>query len=199
MRPVVNYAYAFTFETKFNSLDGIYIVKAIYSYEELVKANINLFEVLYESNSLDKTSFNNDIESIRENDVYKLESVDDSSKVIYIPDIFFKNIPEINVAKYVDLGLAISLGIYKDKDQVTSIIADLVDIIQAKTGISNGAVLFSKADKWLRTTEYENIENTRNTNITDSSNNYTDKIALIKENQQLRDLITYYEDLVKAL
>lgn len=199
MRILPNYVYQFSFITSFNSLDGIYKVLRIESYESIVAEGIDLFASLYESNGLTITAFETDIATIRDKRIFKLQSVSDPNVIIFIPEHIQSTIPDVSVQQYMQLGITCNIGIHGDATEVQTLKNEIEQTIAAMIGEANSAVIYKIKDIWLTDSEYATIEANRAANVTTVSNAFTDKVALQLEVDRLRTKIIYYEDLIKSL
>ena len=199
MITTVNYVYYFTMSSTLSALDGIYRVSSILSYSEMVDQNLDLYELTYKPNSLTEEVFNSDLETVRIEKIMKLISVTDSTIVLYIPEHFFATIPDGSVQKYLQLGLAINLGVFADADQLSSVRSEVEQVVEAMAGVSNKTKVFTVNSTWMTTADYETIDTARKAAITRTSNHFTDKVELVKQVDSLKTLIKYYEDTLKSL
>ncbi len=199
MRILPNFVYNFLFVANFTSLDGIYKVLSISSYDALVTDGIDLFKVLYEANGLLEADFESDIDAIRDARIFKLEDVNDPSNLIFMPEFLFVNVPDNSVQKYMRLGIVCDIGIHDNENQVTTLKSEIEQTITAMIGANDNAVVYKISDAWMTETDYAAIVATREANISTVSNSYTDKVALQLEVDRLRTKITYYENLIKSI
>ena len=199
MRILPNYVYKFTFQSSFVGLNGIYKVLQITAYEVLLAEGIDLFAILYAENGLDQAAFDVDIATIRDNRILKLQSIANPDVEIYIPEHIQSTVPDASVQKYLTLGIACSIGVHEDVDDVTTLKTEIEQTIEAMIGEQNAALVYTVDDQWLTEAEYAVIDAARAANVSTVSNHYTDKVAALLEIDRLRTKITYYEDLIKTL
>ena len=199
MRVLPDVVYKFTFTSSFNTLDKIYRVVSILSYEELLNLEVDLFETTYKANGLDEVMFNTDLGAIRSGQIFKLVDVTDESNVQYIPELIIKEVPDQSVQKYLNLGLAVNIGIFDDPAKITTIKSEVEQTLAAMLGTNNNATLYTVKESWLTTDQYVAIDTAREAAITKVDNHYTEKLALQKKVDQLQTLVDYYEATLAAL
>ena len=197
MITTTNHVYFFTFKSVLNSLNGIYRVSALFSYPELVKMGVDLFKITYKEYGLSDIVFNNDLETIRSGKIAKLTSVNDESKIIFIPEHLYDKVPDGSVQRYYQLGLAVNLGIFNDPELLSTIRNEIEQVLSSMLGVTNNTIIYTVKDKWMTTDEYKDIEDDRNSLISKVSNHYTDKLMLIREIDSLKTRIQYYEHILK--
>lgn len=193
-----NYTYDFTFKSALSSLNGIYTVVSVISYAEMLTLSLDLFTLTYKPKNISSDVFNSDLDTIRAGEIVKLVSVTDKSNIHYIPTHFFDKIPDGSVQKYFHLGLAIDLGIYDDPDSLSVIRNEVEQVVATMLGVTNKTVIYTVDNKWMTTADYAIINAERKSKIQRVSNNYTDKLALLNQVNELKTLVTYYEGILKA-
>ncbi len=193
MRVLPNYVYNFSFKSEFESLDGIYKVLGILSYEELLATGIDLIPQLYTPQSLTEVDFENDLTQIRTSQIFKLQSVDDEGIIQFLPEVHLKNVPDANVQQFLDLAIACKIGVHIDPDTVSTLRSEIQQVIEAMIGEAHTAEIYTVDKKWLTETEFQAIEAARAASITTVSNHYTESVALQLEVDRLRTLIAGYE------
>jgi len=198
MYPKVGETCNFSFITAFNSFDGIYLIKSINSLNELLELEVDLVENIYVPVGLTELDYQNDVPSIRSDDIYKLESVEDQS-IIYMPQSFNELIPDPNVYEYLQLGFGVDIGIFDDQTKIEWIKDQIAQALQAVAGVEKEPSLFEIKSTWMTETEYQAIDDARQALITDVTNHYTDKQLLIEENTRLKTMISEYENTLKIL
>jgi hypothetical protein len=191
-----NYVYNFTFVTALESLNGIYKVESLLSYAEVIGQGLDIFALTYQPNGLDEAAFKTDLAAIRLGKIAKLVSVTDATKTLYIPEKLFSKIPEINVQKYLTMGLAVNLGIIDDAELLGVVKTEVEQVVQSMLGKSAQAVVYTVKENWLTQAEFKVIDDARKASITRVSNHYVDKQKLIKEIDSLKTLLAHYEQLL---
>lgn len=105
---------------------GIYRVTDICHLHSLMKTGIDLYENLYAPLGLSKDLYKFDLENINASVLYKLTSVDDTAKFIYMPLSFFDGNPDGSIEEFNRILLAVDLGYFAD----VSLVAELLEIVQ---------------------------------------------------------------------
>ena len=195
---VPNHVYKFEFISIFDKLDNIYKVESVLSYPELVSLNIDLFKETYKKNDVDVSIFNSNLNNIRSGKIYKLSSIRDKS-IHYIPEYTLIKIPDGTIQRYLQLGLAIDLGIFNDADQLSVLKDEIDQIVATMTGTQNKTIIYTVKDVWMTKTEYNTLDDLRKDNITKITNHYTDKLELIKQIDSLKVLVDHYENILKNM
>lgn len=199
MRILPNFVYRFSFVADFTALDGVYKVLRIESYESTLSDGVDLFTALYEPSGVALSTFEADLDTIRDKRVFKLSDVNDPSRVVLIPEHLQSILPDASIQQYMSLGLACGIGVHVSSDEVQTLKTEIEQTIAAMIGETNSVVVYKIKDKWMTEADYSAIELARSANITTISNAFTDKVSLQMEVDRLRTKITYYETLLKSL
>ena len=91
-----------------------------------MKTGIDLYENLYAPLGLSRDLYKFDLENINASILYKLTSVDDTAKFIYMPLSFFDGNPDGSIEEFNRILLAVDLGYFAD----VSLVAELLEIVQ---------------------------------------------------------------------
>jgi hypothetical protein len=180
------------------SYNGIYRVLSILTFDKLVNSNIDLYNVTYKPVNISEEDYLDIISDIQDKDILELQKVDEDI-VVYIPEYHIIKTPDINVKAYYKLGLAVNLGIFDDKDKLDWIKNEIEQTILHLTGINKSADFFTIKEVWMNEQEYQDIEDDRNSNITNRNTLYSDKLALQKQVTELQTLVNEYENLIISL
>lgn len=161
MQLKVGWTYKFLFNPEFSALDGVYSIVKIYTYNELLEENLNLYDGLYKH--VDKTSeqLDEDVSTFRTDDIFKLVNPDDSEIVYYVPSLVLSNIPDPNIDQYSKLVIGVNLGVCKDEEELEYIKNTINDYIQKMHGLTNEPQVFSIGTVWLTDTEYADVVSQR--------------------------------------
>ncbi len=176
----VGWTYKFTFTNDFSSLNGVYSVVKIYTYDELINDGVDLNEGLYAHVGKTADNLDADVHLYRNEDIYKLVNPDDSTVVYYVPYLILLTIPDPNINKYPKLVLGVNLGIFENAEQLTSVINTLQEILSKTVGITEAPKIFSVGHKWLTPDEYADIELSRVTASRSVVNYYSEIQKLLK-------------------
>lgn len=174
------WTYKFAFRKGFESLNGVYTVVKIYTYEELLSENIQLSSSLYALVGKTETEYERDYVTyeFRTHDIYKLVDSSNTHRFIYIPEGLLGEIPNSNVKKYPKIVLMLNMGIFNDTTKI-EYVADLIkDQISYEFGITNAPDVVAIQEVWLTDEEYQDIENDRITEARDVVSYFTENIEL---------------------
>jgi len=217
MRIIPHYVYEFKFIEPFNTDDynGIYKVLAIYSFDELLINEIDLYSETYEPLGLNKdTDFYPKLPDIKDGKIYKLLKLNEKYEIIkYMPEYLIDGIPVASVKKYYDLAIALHVGIFDKYEEIETLRNDIEELAKYRTGIDTcEAVTYSVKEKWMSVDDYLDIENERKNLINDLkaiediNKVYSDKVVdvstktyfeqakmLTKRIQEIKSIISAYE------
>lgn len=195
--PYVGTVYKFTFKSPFNMYDGIYTVLRIMTFDEVVEDNVNLLK-LYVDASLTEEDFDNDINTIRNDKILKLSTVNDDGNIVYIPMFLSLYEPDPNVKQYASLALGVNLGVFDNIEELNIIKHVIESTIAKKYGIPDSAAIFSINDIWMTDTEYAAIEHERAKYSKQLINLYSENERLRRELDSANIKIAYYEEKIIA-
>ena len=199
----VGWTYKFTFTNDFSSLNGVYSVVKIYTYDELINDGIDLNDGLYAHVGKTSEQLDSDVGLYRNEDIYKLVNPDDSAVVYYAPAPILMTIPDPNIAKYSKLVLGVNLGIFDNQEQLASVISTLQEILSKTVGIVETPQLFSVGHKWLTPDEYATIEAERITASREVVNYFSETQKLLetvsKQQTQISVLSNHIKNLSECL
>lgn len=194
--PSIGETCKFVFKTKYVSLNGIYKVTSKYTFEELVDQGIDLFKEVYDKIGLDQPTYEADYDSFKDVSFVKLQSVTDEENITYITKSFLEKNPDPNVYPYLELAFAVNIGVFDNVSKIEWIKDQIKQNLAKVTGEEIEPDLFDLTEKWMTTAEYKVIDDARQANISNISNHYMDKEALLKENAKLKTLVKYYEQTI---
>ena len=197
MKLTPDHTYKLTFISTFATLDGIYTIQSIQSYNEVVANGIDLFVELYEVVGATDVVFRSDLDDLRKADIIKCVNVV-TEKIHYISDHLLALAPDIYVGRYVDFGLAVNLGYCNDPDTLTTLKSEIDALITATLGVPANAVVYEKTITWMTEADYNAIQAQYDANITNTSNVYTDRVTLSSTVDAQRVKLDYYENLLIA-
>jgi hypothetical protein len=198
MYPKLKEICKFVFQDRFSNYNGIYEVASIATFNEWYDSGIDIFATLYEPVGLTKVEYAADIDTLRNYSIYKLINLE-TKKLIYIPMEYTAEVPDPSVKTYQKIGIAVEIGIFKDPNKIIWIKNYIKEAIEAVSGTEKSPKLFQVKKVWLTDDEYTIIENERNISVQATTNHYTDKQALLRENARLRTIIAKYEETLKLL
>lgn len=193
----MNWTYKFGFIEAFESLNGIYKVVQIMSYKELLDSNLSLYDGLYVHVNKTQQDLDNDVAKYRTDDILKLESVIDKTKVYYIPSKILRFIPETNVNKYAKLAVGLNVGPCNSKEDLDHIVEALQQLMTKMFGISQSPSVFSVGSVWLTDAEYATITAERDNEAREVINYYGENKKLLETISQQNETIRQLQLLIK--
>lgn len=199
LTPNVGSTYKFKFKDAFSSLNGIYAVLKIMTYDECVADQIDLLAV-YTSVGKTEIDYDNDLVTLRTDKILKLQSISTSS-IYYIPMFLGDGEPNVNVRKYLHMALGVDLGVFDNADQVMYIKSTLQEFLDGGLGITSEPIITEITSKqvWLTEDEYSVLEAARTTRKNSVINVYTENIKLRKLLDTANTKIANYETTIKTL
>lgn len=195
MMPEVGAVCRFTFIPKFNTLNGVYRVRAETNFQDAVASGINLIDNLYQPAGLESSDYNNDYNSYINDRLAVLESVLDTDVVYYTPESIFLNIPDPTVREFYPLTLVVDLGIQKNTQEIFPLLDQIEDLIKTHLGTENSLRVLTNPQNrvYLTESEYEVLLNERQANINRLAPFSTQIRILQQQNQYLAAKVQSYE------
>lgn len=191
----------FEFISKFETLDGVYIVRATTTFADAVASGIDFFENLYNPAGLNRTEYAADYANYKKDRVCTVESVTDSTVVYYLPESIFAKVPDPTIREYYPLVMAVDLGVQKNTQTILPLIDLVSDLIKDSIGVENPVRIVSDPNKkiYLTDAQYEimNVAREANKQIIIPL-----RVRLKQEedkNTILAAKVTAYEELLKSL
>ena len=197
MTPSVNETCKFSFADMFNTLDGIYTVTSIYSMDELRAIEVNLLDEIFKPLGIDVAVYDTDTEKIESSSVFRLKHAM-TSNIVYMPNCYFKTMPDPNVRRYMRLGLAVDIGIFDEPETVAWIKNQLFQVLES-VGVVSVPELFEVEYVWLTNDDYTDIKEARDSASSGPKTHFESKQELLAENTRLKTVIKNYETTMKAL
>jgi hypothetical protein len=194
----INIAYHLTFESRFAAMTGIYVITNIVNYGFILDNKIDLFETLYKSVGLTQADLKTDLSSYRNVSFWVMENVN-TKKIFYVPDILVINEPDPYVKKYPLMALSLNIGPIGDTTVIDTYKEVISDQIKARVGIDAEAKTMVYGYRYMRVSDYETLEATRET-LKSSVINLTSELQR-KEAEiiRLEGLVTHLEELTTQL
>lgn len=118
----INTVYNFKFGTSegmdsYTSLNGIYKVLDIYSYQRILNEDVDLYTLTFSKVNVSKETFETEIIKYTGDNFYMLQSVLDED-IICIPDSLIIGYPSPDVKEYPKLMLSVDLGVFDAPETV---------------------------------------------------------------------------------
>lgn len=177
--------------------NGIYICKAIQSFEDVRQKGLNPFVEYYEPFGITKATFDNDEQNL----VNIVTLMSDTNPTIHIPDSFILSFPDKTSIPYRHVVLSVSMGAVPDtltffdlKTKIKNIVLDSVGVDTVVKEHQAGAV-----ESWLTQQEHDTAESNRKARFVDNQSLYSiirDKDLRI---QQLEEKLSISEEVITNL
>lgn len=166
MIPAVGSTCQFVFIAKFETLNGVYRVRAETTFADSASSGVDFLNNLYYPAGLTQVDFVADYASYKLDRVVILESVVDNTVVYYVPESAFLKVPDPTIREYFPLVLAVDLGVQKNTQSVLPLIDFVKDKITAVLGTTNPVKLVTDPGNkvYLTDDEYAILETARATN-----------------------------------
>lgn len=198
--PAVNTVCAYTFTTRFASLNSIYTLAEILSFNEAISKEIDFVANLYAPAGLPATQYTTDAGGYINDSILLLIPTDTTKKTIYAPSSILAAIPDPMVGCYNNLAIGVSLGLFSDPTAVTWILAELNNIIGSVTGVVTPEIkLYSLGTKYMRVSDYESLLATRAAAQTAYATMYQQLQAQIALTTTSQNLNRYYQNTLITL
>lgn len=193
-----SWTYKFQFISGFDTLNDIYTVAAIMSFEEMLALQVDLVKTLYSKVGKTNIDYDQDVPVYKGKKVYKLILVGKKAnpkdpEIYYIPEVLIDKIPDYNVKQYPDLVVAIRLGPIDNAETIGAVKTVLNEQISKMFGITTTPDIISVNKVWMTTDEYAAVEATRNAAIKKTVNWYSETVRLQKVIDRLKGIIAAQE------
>lgn len=160
----------------------------IRNIQEMVNANIKVYELIYEPVGLSKDIYEED----NSNEVPILSFSNSKREHIYIPANRLGSVPDISGERYQSQILSFNLGLLPVNFDNTSLVDNIKELIEATIGVTpTSKVLLNSAIHMVSESDAEQYTTTRTTKIKSNNNiygkyntlfgNYTIVIKYIKQ------------------
>ncbi len=191
--------YSFTFVTDFQSLDGIYRVRAETTFSDCISSGVDFVSNLYVPAGRTSDDFKNEFVNYKNDKVAVLELVANSSVIYYVPESIFLNIPDPTVREYYNLNLLVKLGAFERVESILPFVESVQDLLSSELGVTDTikVITNSKRKIYLTQAEYQNLVNERDQNINRATSLRVQLVNKEKEIAYLRSLVSSYEALIK--
>ena len=115
--------------------------------------------------------------------IYKLVDIVDEKDVLYVPQQTIATFPEVDINQYVDITLAIRLGLFDDATMLEPMLQAIKDKLALYGVYSSDINMIVTDEKWMSKSEYEEIVAKRlpgtRTIITSENRNQYDNSTVI--------------------
>jgi len=176
----LNRIYGFTFHPEFSALDGVYEVRQILSYDEVVVSQIDMVAFLYSKVGKAESDYDTDRDSYTNDAFYQLRDASDEETVIYIPKTLIPVMPEINLKQYNKLMLVVDLGLFGNLSSLSTLTAQVSEIISNSEGVTTAPEIMMYGKEWKTDVEYADMEAARAATKDSVVNYYSETVRLNK-------------------
>jgi hypothetical protein len=154
--PAINAVCSYAFTQNFASLNGIYTLEDVTSFNEAVANGVNFIADLYTPAGLAASQFTTDAPTYVKDAVLHLLPKNSTQVPLFVPASVLNSIPDPMVSCYNNLAIGIQLGLFEDPDQLTWVIAELNQLLGSAVGTTSGPVtLFSLGTEFLRVVDFD--------------------------------------------
>lgn len=199
--PDINTVSYYQFTTEFTSLNGIYTLVELITYNQAVGTGVNFTTSLYAPAGLTTAQFITDSPSYANDTVLVLKPITDptGNVVIYAPESILALIPDSMVGCYNNMAIGVYLGVFDDQTTLNWVISEINSILSSTLGITSPAVLYSLGSQYMKVADYQNLVAARKAASTNYDTLYQQLQKQIALNQELQTLVTHYENSLIAL
>ena len=193
--------YKFIIGNGLEYFNGIYKVAKVMTYDEFLLDGGNLLTDLYTPVGKDEDDLNNDLATIKSDDILKLVSPDemDTKDSLYIPACFVEETPDHNVKKYMKLGLICYLGVIDDESTIDYMRSNIVQQCTATIGINPSPRFMTTGSVWLTDEDYAEEVAKRDEVLKTTINYFSENKRLRTELDQANTRLQLYEEKIQEL
>jgi len=198
--PPINSVCAYTFITKFSSLNGIYTLTEIVMFGDALLAGLDFIVNLYQPAGLTNVDYTRDAPSYQNGAVLVLHPADAGGIIVYAPISILSSMPDPMVACYNKLAIGVALGPFADQSQLTWLINELTSIVGSVLGITAPTIkLYSLGTVHMRVSDYELQLAQRAAAMSQYQTLYQQLQTQIALTTAAQTLNTYYENTLISL
>lgn len=198
--PTIGSTCAYKFITKFQSLDEIYTLTKLSSFQTVVDEGVDFYKTLYEPLGLTKEQLAADYGAYQSDTIATLVTVNNETQTTYhIPNSILAEIPDPYVQEYLSIYTAIDLGYIDVPSKLDWFRTEIEELAKSVTGTTETTNMFLSTKKWMPISDYEAYDEQRKERI---KKVIPLKTAIVKRDQQivqLKDQIRQYQDAIIAL
>ena len=191
---------AYTFTTEFASLNGIYTLTEILTYNQAIANGVDFIKSLYTPAGVAAAQFITDAVNYTNNNVLLLTPANVKNGIpIYAPVSILAMQPDSMVGCYNKIAIGINLGLFNDQTKLTWIINEINQILTATLGINNPAVLYSLGSEYMKISDFNTQQAQRQAAITGYNTLYTQLLEQTQLTKEAQNLVQYYQNTLIAL
>lgn len=196
MLPALGAISAYTFTTEFATLNGIYALTELMTYDKAVASGVDFLASLYTPAGVSSAQFTIDAPNYAQDNVLVLTPVTGSTQttVIYAPESIIAMIPDSMIGCYNNLAIGIPLGLFDNNAQLTWVLNEINSILTATLGINNPATLYSLGVEYQKISDYEALVAQRKSAASNYITLYQQLQSQIQLTAEAQNLVKYYQD-----
>jgi len=166
------------------------------TFEEMISRGLDPVKMVYEPVGLTDTEYQADVAA----GAHVITLLSETQKPLYVPDTYIESYPNMGVVPHSWVVLTVSMGMLPDSYDLTRAVNAVKRAVSDDTGVESD-VTIATAPVTQAITQEQYVENTaaRNAAIVNRSTDYTDKLALQAQVDQLKqqnqELIAMIEQL----
>lgn len=193
--PPIDASGLFVLLPPFTTIPGVtYTVKAIRTFDDIYRLNVDVFKNYYEPKGLSEAIFNADVAAgalmitLMANEIGLELSPSDPNTIIYVPDTYISHFPDGNDVPYSHIVLSASLGALPDYLDLSDIMSQIGTDISEKIGVTPIVnINKAKLNGVVPTADHIAFEIGREAAITNRNTKYTQYYDLDVKYQALKD------------
>lgn len=198
MHVELGWTYSFKFTNDFKTLNNVYTVVKIYSYDEFISDNLDLYTLLYSRVAKSYAELEVDVQEYRTQQIFKLRNPDNYEDILYVPEGIIAEVPNFNVKKYAKLVISLNVGVYPNEEELTYAVNSMQEYLQVILGFANNPLITAIRYVWLTDDEYNETIGDREKNK-EVVNYYSKCIELEKEITRQKGTIERFNTLFDAI
>lgn len=198
--PTVNTTCAYIFTSEFQSLNGLYTLQEICSYNEAISEGVDFITSLYTPAGLSASQYATDASNYKNDSILYLTPTNPGGVSIYAPSSILAMMPDPMVGCYNNLAIGVSLGLFADQSKLDWIVNELNNIISSVVGVSSPEVkLYSLGTQYMRVVDYEALVALREDVQSTYKTLYQQLQEQIALTEAAQNLNVYYQSALIAL
>jgi hypothetical protein len=200
MLPDLNTISDYTFTTEFTSLNGIYLLTELITYNQAIANGVDFVKSLYTPAGVASSQFATDAPNYVNDTVLVITPANTTGgTTLYVPQSILAMMPDSMVGCYNNMAIGINLGLFDDQTQINWVISELNQILMSALGITNPAILYSLGSQYMKISDYNEQAATRAAAATGYNTLFEQLQAQLKLTQQAQNLVADYEQTLIAL
>lgn len=197
--PSIGSVCAYSFEPRFSSLDGIYELTKVSSYDEMLSDGGDLVSSLYALVGLAEADLNVDWTTYQDDRIMRLVNPDNTDVSILAPTAIMTMVPDPEIRAYDLLYMAINVGYHDDPEKLLWLRDHLRHLAGAVTGTLEDVSIHSSKRVHMRIADYNAADLGRQARISTVQPHIVTIQQLQTEIDRLRGQVVALEELAATL